>query len=100
MAGIVDTFRQSIIKALGGTDPAYNKLLYQWLGTSIIMQEENDQSFIVNGYQRNATVYSIINLITKAATTIPFQIYEVNDKGTAKQYKAMTSGIMDGGGNV
>ena len=97
MAGIIDTFKQSIIKALGGTDPAYNKLLYQWLGTSIIMQEENDQSFIVNGYQRNATVYSIINLITKAATTIPFQIYEVNDKGTAKQYKAMTSGIMDGG---
>jgi len=97
MAGIVDTFKQSIIKALGGTDPAYNKLLYQWLGTSIIMQEENDQSFIVNGYQRNATVYSIINLITKAATTIPFQIYEINDSNTAKQYKAMTSGIMDVG---
>jgi HK97 family phage portal protein len=95
MASIIDNLKQGIIKALGGTDPQYNKLLYQWLGTSIIMQDEDDLTYIREGYQRNATVYSIINLITKAATTIPFQVYEVNNETSAKQYKSITSGIMD-----
>jgi len=95
MASIIDNFKQGIIKALGGTDPKYNQLMYQWLGTSIIIQDENDLTFIRDGYQRNATVYSIINLITKAATTIPFQVYEINNSTSAKQYKSMTSGIMD-----
>jgi len=98
MAGIIDNLKQGIIKALGGggTDPQYNKLLYQWLGTSIVMQDANDLTYIREGYQRNATIYSIINLITKASTTIPFQIYEVNNETSAKQYKSITSGIMDG----
>lgn len=97
MASIIDTFKQSIAKALSsGTNESYNKLIYTWLGTNIIMNEDNDSTYIRDGYQRNATIYSIINLIVKAATTIPVSVYRVTNEGTAKQYKAMTSGVMDG----
>jgi HK97 family phage portal protein len=97
MASLIDTFRQTIAKALTtGTNPAYNKLVYTWLGTNIIMNEDNDVTYIRDGYQRNATIYSIINLIVKSATTIPMTVYRVTNEGSAKQYKAMTSGVMDG----
>jgi HK97 family phage portal protein len=97
MASLIDTFRQTIAKALGsGTNPAYNKLIYTWLGTNIIVNEDADSTYIRDGYQRNATIYSIINLIVKAATTIPMTVYRVTNEGSAKQYKAMTSGVMDG----
>jgi HK97 family phage portal protein len=98
MASIIDQVKAGIIKALStsGTDPQYNKLLYTWLGTSVIMQDDNDETYIREGYQRNATIYSIINLITKAATTVPFQIYQVKSDSKMKQYKSMTSGHLDG----
>lgn len=96
MASILDKLRQSVIKALTTTNPAYNELLYTWLGTSIIMQDENDETYIREGYQRNSTIYSLINIIAKAAGTIPVQVYEVVDDANVKRYKAMTSGIMDG----
>lgn len=98
MASIIDQVKAGIIKALStnGTDPQYNKLLYTWLGTSVIMQDDNDETYIREGYQRNATIYSIINLITKAATTVPFQIYQVKSESKMKQYKSMTSGHLDG----
>jgi HK97 family phage portal protein len=60
------------------------------------MNEDNDVTYIRDGYQRNATIYSIINLIVKSATTIPMTVYRVTNEGSAKQYKAMTSGVMDG----
>jgi HK97 family phage portal protein len=97
MASLIDRIKQSIVKSLStGTDPSYNKLLYTWLGTSVIMQDENDFTYITQGYQRNSTVYSIINLITKAATTVPFEIYRVKDATSAKKYKSLMSGHIDG----
>ena len=40
----------------------------------------------------NATIYSIVNLITKPATNIPFQVYEIQKENDLKRYKALTSG--------
>ena len=57
---------------------------------------ENDETYINEGYRKNATIYSLINIITKAATTIPFQVYEIDNKTDYKRYKAMTSGLVDG----
>lgn len=96
MASITDRFKASIIKALGGgTNPEINKLLYTWLGTSVIMQDDNDATYIREGYQKNATIYSLINIITKASTVVPFEIYEIKNKSTAKKYKGITSGTID-----
>lgn len=96
MASFADKLKFTIIKALSGqTNALYNELIYTWLGTSIILNEENDTTYIKEGYQRNATIYSIVNLITRTAAVIPWQVYRVTDKTALKNYKAMSSGTID-----
>ena len=74
MASLLDRFKSIINKNSQNTAEGYNKAIYNFLGESIIWNPENDDSYINEGYRKNATVYSLINIITKAATTIPFQI--------------------------
>lgn len=93
MASFFDRFNFS--KKNKNTNEQYNRAIYNWLGNSVIWNTENDDSYITEGYQKNATIYSLINLITKAATTIPFQVYEKTNENDYKRYKALTSGIMD-----
>ena len=93
MASFFDRFNFS--KKNQNTNEQYNRAIYNWLGNSVHWNKENDDSYITQGYQKNATIYSLINLITKAATTIPFQIYEKTNENDYKRYKALTSGMMD-----
>lgn len=93
MASFFDRFNFS--KKNQNTNEQYNRAIYNWLGNSVLWNTENDDSYITQGYQKNATIYSLINLITKAATTIPFQVYEKTNENDYKRYKALTSGIMD-----
>jgi len=95
MASLFDRFKSLLIKNSQQTAAQYNRAIYNWLGDSIVWNPENDDSYITEGYRKNATIYSLINLITKAATTIPFQVYEKTNENDYKRYKAMTSGIMD-----
>jgi HK97 family phage portal protein len=93
MASFLDRFKFS--KKNQNTNEQYNRAIYNWLGNSVLWNNENDDSYITQGYQKNATIYSLINLITNAATTIPFQIYEKTNENDYKRYKALTSGMMD-----
>ena len=93
MASFFDRFNFS--KKNQNTNEQYNRAIYNWLGNSVLWNNENDDSYITEGYQKNATIYSLINLITKAATTIPFQVYEKTNENDYKRYKALTSGMMD-----
>ena len=93
MASFLDRFNFS--KKNQNTNEQYNRAIYNWLGNSVLWNNENDDSYITQGYQKNATIYSLINLITKAATTIPFQVYEKTNENDYKRYKALTSGMMD-----
>jgi HK97 family phage portal protein len=93
MASFFDRF--NFTKKNQNTNEQYNRAIYNWLGNSVLWNTENDDSYITEGYQKNATIYSLINLITKAATTIPFQVYEKTNENDYKRYKALTSGIMD-----
>ena len=93
MASFLDRFNFS--KKNQNTNEQYNRAIYNWLGNSVLWNTENDDSYITQGYQKNATIYSLINLITKAATTIPFQVYEKTNENDYKRYKALTSGMMD-----
>ena len=93
MASFFDRFNFS--KKNQNTNEQYNRAIYNWLGNSVLWNTENDDSYITQGYQKNATIYSLINLITKAATTIPFQVYEKTNENDYKRYKALTSGMMD-----
>ena len=96
MASILDRLKSLITKNSQQSAAEYNRAIYNWLGESILWNPENDETYINEGYRKNATIYSLINIITKAATTIPFQVYEIDSKTDYKRYKAMTSGLVDG----
>lgn len=95
MASILDRFRNLITKNATQTAAEYNKAIYNQLGHSVLWNTENDDNYITEGYRKNATIYSLINIITKAATTIPFTVYEKTKESEYKRYKAMQSGVAD-----
>lgn len=96
MASILDRFKNLITKNTQQTAKEYNQAIYNWLGESIVWNPENDETYVNEGYRKNATIYSIINLITKAASTIPVNVYEKVNDNELKRYQAMTSGMIDG----
>ena len=77
------------------TNVDYNKAIYNYLGDKIVWNPDKDDTYINKGYRYNSTIYSIVNLINKAASTIPFQVYEVQNDNDLKRYKAMTSGELN-----
>jgi len=95
MASLLERLSKFITKNAQQTAAEYNRAIYQYLGESILWNPENDRSYIDEGYRKNATVYSLVNIITKAATTIPFQVYEKQSDNDLKRYKALTSGTLD-----
>jgi len=92
MASLLDRFKGILNKNSQKTNEAFNRAIYNYLGDTIVWNPENDDTYINKGYRYNSTIYSIINLITKASTTIPFQIYEIGSQNDLKRYKALTSG--------
>ena len=92
MASILDRFRKFVSKNAQQTNVNFNKAIYNFLGDSIVWNPENDDTYINKGYRFNSTIYSIVNLITKTASTIPFMVYEVKNENELKRYKSMTSG--------
>ncbi len=95
MASFFDRFRNLIVKNSQQTAKEYNQAIYNFLGQSVIWNPENDDNYINEGYRKNATVYSIINLISKAASNVPLHVYEKVSDNQLKRYKAMTSGSFD-----
>ena len=95
MATILERFTKLLTKNSQQTAAAYNRAIYQFLGDSIVWNREGDDTYIKQGYGRNATIYSLINIITRAATTIPFQVYEKVNENDLKRYKALTSSTLD-----
>src|SRR5210317_283132 len=95
MASILDRFKNLLTKNSVNTAQEYNRAVYNYLGQSVIWNAENDENYVRQGYQRNATIYSLVNIITKAATTIPFTIYEKKSDSEYKRYKSLTGGTFD-----
>lgn len=54
-------------------------------------QGQSDETYITEGYQKNATLYSIINIIIRNAKTIPFKIYQVKQSNAIKSYEGLLS---------
>tara|TARA_R110002020_G_scaffold82173_1_gene203472 strand:- start:157 stop:2049 length:1893 start_codon:yes stop_codon:yes gene_type:complete len=92
MASLLDRFRKLVFKNNQKTNIDFNKAIYNYLGNSVVNSSENDDSYINKGYRYNSTIYSIVNLITKSATTIPFQVYEIQNANDLKRYKSLTNG--------
>ena len=75
------------------TDVGYNELMFRNLTKVLGLPDgQNKKNLIQSGYQKNATVYSIVNYIINAALTIPVKVYRVSDSGGFKDYKALMSG--------
>ena len=96
MATIFSRVGDILKKNFQNTNTNFNKIIYNYLGQSIVWNPEKDETYINKGYMFNSTVYSIVNLIAKTASSIPFQIYEIKNQNELKKYKAMTSGLMNG----
>ena len=96
MASILSRLKNYISSTAQKTHLDYNKAIYNYLGESILWNSATDDTYIDKGYRTNSTVYSIVNLIAKAATTIPFQVYEIVNENDLKRYKALTSGDFTG----
>ena len=76
-----------------GIDPSFANMLYNQINKAPIFGEDNFQNYVENGYQYNADVYAIINLITrKAATAVPI-LYEIKDDKAFQKYKSFSSNI-------
>jgi HK97 family phage portal protein len=93
--GLLDNLRNLIFKQSQATAEKYNRAIYNYLGNSIVWNAETDDTYINEGYRKNSTIYSLVNIITKAAGIIPFQIYEKTNDNNFKRYKSLTSGMLD-----
>ena len=92
MASFLQRLRKGL-KAFNsqGTNEAYNKFIYNFLGNNTISNNEYNEDYIEKGYAYNPTIFSLIQLISKSAVTVPYSIYKKVDEGAMKEYKALTS---------
>ena len=56
MATILERFTKLLTKNSQQTAAAYNRAIYQFLGDSIVWNREGDDTYIKQGYGRNATI--------------------------------------------
>ena len=78
-----------------GTNESYNRFIYNHIGNSSISNNEYNDDYIEKGYAYNPTIYSLIQLISKSAITVPYNIYKKVDEGAMKEYKSLTSDTLN-----
>ena len=61
-----------------------------WTGTGFSMVPYATMTYIKQGYNGNAAVYSIINALMDKFVQVPFYLYKVKDEKKLRQYKTMT----------
>ena len=92
MASFLQRIRNGL-KAFGNqqTNEQYNRFIYNVLGNNKITNSQYNDEFIDKGYKFNPTIYSLIQLISKSAITVPYKIFKKVDASAIKEYKALTS---------
>jgi len=72
-------------KAIG---TSANNALLRYVGNSVTFLDNRTEEYIEKGYLYNSYVYSVINLITKAAVRVPWVLSEVKDEKALRRYKS------------
>ena len=72
------------------TNESYNRFIYNVMGNNTISNNQYSDDYIDKGYGYNPTIYSLIQLISKSAVTVPYKIYKTVDESSVKEYKALT----------
>lgn len=62
---------------------------FHYLHGSITSSTDNKRSYLVNGYDVNDLIYSIIKLIVEKARVAPWGAYQVKDEQSLKRYLAI-----------
>lgn len=71
----------------------FNEWVFSRYGVPRFMPSKpSKESFIEEGYQKNATVYSIVDLISKSASNVKIRVYKKKDIGALKEYKSLIDG--------
>lgn len=63
---------------------------YGWFGMGSTIQDASKINAINEGWNKNATLYSIVRKIAKTCACAPWQVYKVVDDQAYKRYKAMS----------
>lgn len=72
----------------------YNETFIRSISTALNLPQTTDkESLVTNGYQKNATVFSIVNYINNSAASVPIKVYKIKDKGAFKDYSALMKGF-------
>ena len=67
---------------------ALNRVLFQPYAPGLPFLIGNDKTAFVNdGYRKNANVYAVINTITRSASAVPWNVFEVKDEKAHTWYK-------------
>lgn len=60
-----------------------------FFGSGGALISDNFDAFIKDGYQANAALYSVINLVTRSVSMVPWQLFEVENKKMKRKYMNM-----------
>lgn len=77
------------LKAAPNLVPVRNPPSLQFVNGRLIAYEDNQNNYILNGYNINDIVYSIVRLITDKARVAPWGIYKVEDEEAYKRLQGM-----------
>ena len=75
-----------ILKDLGSA--VYGMLLGRMSPYTATFMADNLDNYISKAYAKNAIVFSVIELIIKAAIRVPWKLYEVKDEKALSRYKS------------
>lgn len=78
-----------VTKAQPNLLPVRNPPSLQFINGRLIAYDDNQNNYIVNGYNVNDIIYSIVRLITDKARVAPWGIYKVEDEQAYKSLQAM-----------
>ena len=65
----------------------YNQSLFSYFNGIFFNIPNNPRAYVRNGYQGNPDVFAIINMIAKKAASVPFYVYEIENKKSFNRTK-------------
>lgn len=63
----------------------------QMIGGRLVGYSDNQENYIIKGYNFNDVIYSIVNLIVEKCKVAPFGIYKIKDEAAYKQLTVLKS---------
>lgn len=69
---------------------SFNRALYSFFNGLWYTLPDNKETYIREGYQKNADVYAVVSLISRKASLSPYRLYKVKDVKSFNEYQIYT----------